>query len=247
MPQGATRADVGLVGRRCPEGCQKAALFCADAFPARRGSFGMRRCLAPTPTADARGRSLTRTLRSLRPLALSGDFDSAMRRFESCRPSQRVRSLRINKRMSLKTARYRGISQIWLCLRVRNLAMEAPFLPPISRSDFWCLVFDGALNCSTSGPQNARGSGPFKGFASVSEIWGIPVSDVLTIASSVRLVQQSNSVITREVEATHRLRCGIIVTSDDCIAIETDEVFVLRVHRRSAFLHARSAYARDGA
>jgi hypothetical protein len=25
------------------------------------------------------------------------------------------------------------------------------------RSDFWCLVFDGALNCSTSGPQNARG------------------------------------------------------------------------------------------
>jgi hypothetical protein len=87
MPQGATRADVGLIGRRCPEGCQKAALFCADAFPARRGSFGMRRCLAPTPTADARGRSLTRTLRSLRPLALSGDFDSAMRRFESCRPS----------------------------------------------------------------------------------------------------------------------------------------------------------------
>jgi hypothetical protein len=93
MPQGATRADVGLVGRRCPEGCQKAALFCADAFPARRGSFGMRRCLAPTPTADARGRSLTRTLRSLRPLALSGDFDSAMRRFESCRPSHAVGSL----------------------------------------------------------------------------------------------------------------------------------------------------------
>jgi hypothetical protein len=56
----------------------------------------------------------------------------------------------------------------------------------------------------------------------------------LTIASSDRLIQQSNGVITREVEATHRLRRGIIVTSDDCIAIETDEVFVLRVHRRSA-------------
>jgi hypothetical protein len=62
----------------------------------------------------------------------------------------------------------------------------------------------------------------------------IPVSDILTIASSDRLVQQSNGVITREVEATHSLRRGIIVTSDDCIAIETDEVFVLRVHRRSA-------------
>ena len=34
-------------------------------------------------------------------------------RFASdCILSQRVRSLRINKRMSLKTARYRGISQI---------------------------------------------------------------------------------------------------------------------------------------
>ena len=29
MPQGATGADVGLVGRRCLDGCQKAALFCA--------------------------------------------------------------------------------------------------------------------------------------------------------------------------------------------------------------------------
>ena len=29
VPQGATGADVGLVGRRCFDGCQKAALFCA--------------------------------------------------------------------------------------------------------------------------------------------------------------------------------------------------------------------------
>jgi hypothetical protein len=29
VPQGATGADVGLVGRRCLDGCQKAALFCA--------------------------------------------------------------------------------------------------------------------------------------------------------------------------------------------------------------------------
>jgi K+ potassium transporter len=70
----------------------------------------------------------------------------------------------------------------------------------------------------------------------------IPVSDILTIASSDRLVQQSNGVITREVEATHRLRRGIIVTSDDCIAIEADEVFVLRVHRRSATLFLPSMF-----
>jgi hypothetical protein len=43
----------------------------------------------------------------------------------------------------------------------------------------------------------------------------------LTIASGDLLVQQPNGIITREVEATHRLRRGIVVTSDDCIAIET--------------------------
>jgi hypothetical protein len=39
-------------------------------------------------------------------------------------------------------ARYRGISQIWLFFRVRNLAMEAPFLSPVSEGFFSCLVFD---------------------------------------------------------------------------------------------------------
>jgi hypothetical protein len=58
-----------------------------------------------------------------------------MQRFESCRPSQRVRSLRVNKRMSLKTARFRGILQMWLCLCVWNLAMKAPF----------CLLFPRAF------------------------------------------------------------------------------------------------------
>jgi hypothetical protein len=62
----------------------------------------------------------------------------------------------------------------------------------------------------------------------------IPVSNILTLTSSDRLVQQSNGVITREVKATHRLRRRSIVTCDDCIAIKADEVFVLWVHRRSA-------------
>ena len=45
-----------------------------------------------------------------------------------------------------QTARYRGISQIWLCLRVRNLATEGRFLPPVSDGLFWCLVFDVLWN-----------------------------------------------------------------------------------------------------
>ena len=64
----------------------------------------------------------------------------------------------------------------------------------------------------------------------------IPVSNILTLTSSDRLVQQSNGVITREVEATHRLRRRSIVTCDDCIAIKADEVFGLWIHRRSALL-----------
>ena len=36
-------------------------------------------------------------------------------------------------RTPLKTARYRGISQIWLGLRVRKVAAEAPFHAPVSR------------------------------------------------------------------------------------------------------------------
>jgi hypothetical protein len=62
---------------------------------------------------------------------------------------------------------------------------------------------------------------------------GLPVADVLTLASGDRLVKQPNDVIAREVEVTHRLRRGLVVTGDDCVAIETDEVFVFRAHRRS--------------
>jgi hypothetical protein len=47
-----------------------------------------------------------RIFESSRPeLRVFANYDSEMQRFESCRPSQRVRSLRVNKRMSLKTAR----------------------------------------------------------------------------------------------------------------------------------------------
>jgi hypothetical protein len=60
-----------------------------------------------------------------------------------------------------------------------------------------------------------------------------PVSDILTLASSDRRVQQPTRVITREIEATHRLCRRIVVTCDDCIAIKANQVVVLRVHRRS--------------
>jgi hypothetical protein len=61
----------------------------------------------------------------------------------------------------------------------------------------------------------------------------LPVSDVLTLTSCNRLVKQPNDVIAREVEVTHRLRRRIVVTRNDRVAIETDEVFMLRAHRRS--------------
>src|SRR5260221_14104666 len=47
-----------------------------------------------------------------------------------------------NMLRALKTARHRGISQIWLGLRGPNLATEASFRPPVSEGHFWCLVFD---------------------------------------------------------------------------------------------------------
>jgi hypothetical protein len=59
----------------------------------------------------------------------------------------------------------------------------------------------------------------------------LPVADVLTVTSGNCLVKQPNDVIAREGEVTHRLRRGIVMTGDDCIAIETDEVFVFRAHR----------------
>jgi hypothetical protein len=57
-----------------------------------------------------------------------------------------------------------------------------------------------------------------------SLFFGLPVADVLTLASGDCLIKQPNDVIAREVEVTHRLRRGLVVTGDDCVAIETDEV-----------------------
>ena len=67
--------------------------------------------------------------------------DSEMQRFESTRPNQPVRLKRVKYEGRSKTAPYREVSQICAGLRVRNLAMEAPFLPPVSAGLFWCLVF----------------------------------------------------------------------------------------------------------
>jgi hypothetical protein len=50
-----------------------------------------------------------------------------MQRFESSHPSQAVRSPPPHKYRPLKTARHRGISQIWLGLRMRKAATKAPF------------------------------------------------------------------------------------------------------------------------
>jgi hypothetical protein len=45
----------------------------------------------------------------------------------------------------LKTARYRGISQIPRGLYVTNWATEVPFRPLVSEATFWCLVFAWTL------------------------------------------------------------------------------------------------------
>jgi hypothetical protein len=44
-----------------------------------------------------------------------------------------------------KRPRYRGISQIWLSLRIANSVTDAPIEPLVSQATFWCLVFLGAL------------------------------------------------------------------------------------------------------
>jgi hypothetical protein len=53
---------------------------------------------------------------------------------------------------------------------------------------------------------------------------GFPVAEVLPLASGDSLVKQPNDVIAGEVEVTPRLCRGLVVTGDDCVAIETDEV-----------------------
>src|ERR1700738_2518422 len=68
-----------------------------------------------------------------------------MQSFESCRPSQPVRSPPANVRRPLKTARYRGILRIPLGLRVGNWAREEAFRRLVSEAVFWCLVFAGPI------------------------------------------------------------------------------------------------------
>jgi hypothetical protein len=67
-----------------------------------------------------------------------------MQRLESCRPSQPVRSPPASMRKPLKTPRYRGISQIWLGLRVRKAATKGLFRLLVSEAYFWRLIFDGS-------------------------------------------------------------------------------------------------------
>ena len=52
------------------------------------------------------------------------------------RSTRNSMSLRWCRHSPLKTARYRGIPQISLCLHVRNLSVEAPFLPLVSEGFF---------------------------------------------------------------------------------------------------------------
>ena len=59
----------------------------------------------------------------------------------------KVRILSVSNASHMKVAQKpRGIARFrrYELVRVRNLAMEAPFLPPVSAGLFWCLVF-GAL------------------------------------------------------------------------------------------------------
>ena len=69
-----------------------------------------------------------------------------MQRFESCRPKQPVRSPPANVPRPLKTTRYRGISRIWLGLRVGNYATEVLFQALVSEAIFWCLVLPDPLS-----------------------------------------------------------------------------------------------------
>src|SRR6202035_4608559 len=84
--------------------------------------------------------------RAVRPQRKAAHPISGMQCFESCHLSQPVRSPPANKRRPLKTARYRGISQIARALRVGNWATDVPFRPLVSESAFWFLVFAGRLD-----------------------------------------------------------------------------------------------------
>jgi hypothetical protein len=76
-----------------------------------------------------------------------GIFCDDVSEFESDHLSQPVRLQRVTYEGCLKSARHREVSQIRAGLRVRNLAMETPFPPPVSAGLFWCLVFEKRGPC----------------------------------------------------------------------------------------------------
>jgi hypothetical protein len=73
-----------------------------------------------------------------------------------CIVSQPVGSPPANMPIPPKTARHGRVSQVRLGLRVRNLALNAPFRPGVSEGIFWCLVFERARSMS---PARGRGDG----------------------------------------------------------------------------------------
>jgi hypothetical protein len=69
------------------------------------------------------------------------DFDSAIRRFESSRPSQPVRSLKLFADQCSKWPRLRAVRVKWRSLGVSDSATNAPLAPAVSEGYFWRLVF----------------------------------------------------------------------------------------------------------
>jgi hypothetical protein len=123
------------------------------------------------PSAEpthSRGGSWRRLKRSPSAEAVGFD-DDQMQSFESCRPSQPVRSPPANNRRPLKTTRYRDISQIPRGLRVGNWATEVLFWPLVSEAAFWCLVFAGRMD---PGPSHRNERSSLGGFSDPSTVGG---------------------------------------------------------------------------
>ena len=88
-------------------------------------------------------------------------FDSAIRRFESSRPSQPVRSSPVLAGGPPKSAQIGPIRCIRLSLHVPDRATGASFRFSVSEGHFWCLVF-GRCGCSVKN-SNERGRPPLSG------------------------------------------------------------------------------------
>jgi hypothetical protein len=98
------------------------------------------------------------TLKLLLRNPLSSIRSFGMQSFESCRPSQPVRSPPANVRRPLKTAQYRVILRISLGLRVGNWAREEAFQRLVSEAVFWCLVLLELLIDAGSGLEAVTGT-----------------------------------------------------------------------------------------